>query len=177
LSTWIGAEREAAFSDSSPYRIATTQLAYPLGGIYMSAAYLGGGPLAVRGIFDHPPLAAARLMAGLGTLEDRVTPPWSCDIPEAPPGFELRIGDELGGFSLYALATRITAAEEDAWLRAQHWTGDRFYVYSDPQDSSALVVVWLLRFEDQLTAESFQASLARQPWAAAIRSTLDADTL
>ena len=169
--------RGQTFMDRSPYRVATTQLAYPLGGFYLSQAYTSGGPLALRRMFDHPPLSAARFMADLGAAHDRVPPAWSCNTPQAPPGFQLQIGDELGAFSMYALATRITETEDDAWQLAQQWTGDRFYVYTNPSDASALAVVWQLRMQNPVAAATFQASLARVPWAPGIQTSLDGDTL
>lgn len=173
-------QRNEAFTQlapRSPYRVATSQLGYSLGGFYLSQAYTSGGPLEIRRIFDHPPLSAARFMAGLGTVGDREAPGWHCYAPAEPPGFQLLRADELGAYGVYAFATLTTVIEDEAWERAKLWMGDRFYIYTDPRDANALVVVWRLRFQQPVTAAILQASLAATPWAADIETALQGDTL
>lgn len=177
LADWASDVRTKIVDDLSPYRPANTELAYPLGGLYMSAAYIAGGPLELRRVYDDPPLSAARFLAGRAKPGDVAAPAWSCAPPEAPPGFSAMVADELGSMSVYAFATRFSLTEAQAWGHANMWKGDRFYIYADPNDSADIAVVWQLRFADALTAFNAQAALATAPWAASIQSVIEGDTL
>jgi hypothetical protein len=170
LDGWLADVRTATFAAGSPYRVATTQLAYPLGGMYAAAAYAAGGPLELRGVYDRPPLSAARFMAGRGAVSDVAAPAWSCAQIAPPPGFELQLGDELGALALYSFATRFALAETVAWERARTWTGDRFYVYTRPGDDEALAVVWLLRLASAQAAAALRAALIGVAWPQLLQS-------
>jgi hypothetical protein len=178
LTNWAIDIRTHIFSDDpSPYRAANTELAYPLGGLYMSAAYIEGGPLAVRSLFDDPPLSAARFMAGRAKPGDAAVPAWACGLPAAPTGYAVQIGDELGPLNMYAFATRFSVTETQAWDRAARWTGDRFYVYAKPADATSIAVVWLLRCTDAQAAAALQQALAVPPWLDSIQTVVLGDTL
>jgi hypothetical protein len=177
LGNWTFDIRNRVFAHDSPYRVATTELAYPLGGLYIATAYGAGGPLAVRRVYDNPPLSAARFMAGQGEPGDAPAAAWTCGLPAAPGGYVLQLGDELGALALYAFATRLAFTEVQAWESARLWTGDRFYVYSRPDDANALTAVWLLRSTDAQTTASLQDALARASWAKSIRTAIRGDTL
>jgi len=174
---WIGDLRRRIFMDVSPYRLATTELLYPLGGAYNAAAYVAGGPLEVRRTYEPPPLAASRFIAGRRSLDDVDPPPWSCGVIESPPGYESVLGDELGALALYAFATRIAVAEPAAWDRARMWTGDRFYVYRQPSDPNALAVVWIIRSASAQAATALHNLLTSVAWQQPLESTVRGDTL
>ena len=177
LGAWAGDVRARVFKHESPYRVATTELLYPLGGAYNAAAYVAGGPLELRRSYDPPPLSAARFMAGRGSPEDVPALPWSCGLVAAPPQYELVLGDELGALALYAFATRIALSELVAWERSRMWTGDRFYVYRQPDDADALAVVWLVRCADAQAAAALHALLRSVAWPEPLQSLVRGDTL
>lgn len=174
---WLIEIRRRAFDDPSPYRVATTELLYPLGGTYVAAAYAEGGPLEVRKVYDPPPLSAARFMAGRKSPGDVAPPPWTCLQINPPSGYELVIGDELGGLGLFAFATRFSPIEILAWDSASAWTGDRFYVFRKPGDDDALVVVWLVRFASPQAAAAAQTALDGVAWPRPLQSFVQGDTL
>jgi hypothetical protein len=89
----------------------------------------------------------------------------------------LQLADELGALAMYAFATRLTLTEAQAWESARLWTGDRFYVYSPPDDANALAVVWLLRSTNAQTSALLQSALARASWAQSIQTAIRGDTL
>jgi hypothetical protein len=160
LDNWLFDTRTRTFEARSPYRIASTELPYPIGGVFAASAYVAGGPLEVRASYDPPPLATARLVAGRGTPGDAVPPAWRCAQTAAPPGYELMLTDELGALALYSFATRFALVEALAWERARLWTGDRFQVFRRPDDADALAVTWLVRFTDVQAAAALHALLS-----------------
>ena len=172
---WLDDVRMRTFQAASPYRLATTELIYPLGGAHAVKAYLAGGPLAVRGSYDHPPLSAAELMASLGTAPAGGRTPWGCALVEPPAGFELALADELGALALYAFATRSALAEPQAWDRAQPWVGDRFQVFRRPDDPDALAVAWLVRFADAQAAAALHALIGSVAWPQPLQSRVVED--
>jgi hypothetical protein len=177
LADWASDLRSGVFQHPSPYRPANTELAYPLGGLYMSAAYVTGGPLELRRVYDDPPLSAARFMAGRGKPGDVAAPAWGCGVTREPQGMELQLADELGPLSVYAFATRVSVTETQAWDRASLWTGDRFYVYADPEKPADIVLVWRMRFANTASAVNFEAAFLQAPWAGAIQRVVQGDTL
>lgn len=177
LDLWVIDVRMRVFGSASPYRLATTELLYPLGGAYEAAAYGAGGPLEVRRSYDPPPLSAARFMSGRGAPQDVAPRPWRCGLLEPPPGYELVVGDELGALALYAFATRFTLGERPAWDRARTWTGDRFYVYRQPDDASALAVIWLVRCADAQAATALHNLVRSVSWPQPLQSVVRGDTV
>jgi hypothetical protein len=159
LDAWLVQARTNAFESPSPYRVATTEVPYPLGGLYAADAYVAGGPLELRRRYDSPPLTAAQFIAGLGSPRDVAPPAWRCALAAPPPGFEIVLADELGALGLYSLATRFALSETQAWERARGWTGDRFQVFRQPDDPEALAVAWMIRFSDTQAATALHALL------------------
>jgi hypothetical protein len=152
--------RSQTFVSRSPYRDATMYLPYPLGCMYSAEAYVAGGPLEVRRMYDAPPLSAAQFITARGGPDVVRTTSWTCDRVTPPGGFEMQLSDELGALALYAFATRFSSTEAEAWGHARSWTGDRFYVYTPPDDEAALAAVWLVRCADAGAAASLKAALA-----------------
>lgn len=177
LADWAIELRNDVFTHPSPYRPANTALAYPLGGLYMSAAYVAGGPLEVRRVYDDPPLSAARFMAGRGKPGDVAAPAWACGVTPPPEGMQVQLGDELGPLSVFAFATRLFPTETQAWDRAKAWTGDRFYVYAAAQQPEEIVLVWRMRFIDAASATFFERAFLQSPWAGALQRVVQGDTL
>lgn len=177
LADWAFDLRNDVFTHLSPYRPANTELAYPLGGLYMSAAYVAGGPLEVRRVYDDLPLSAARFMAGRGKPGDVAEPAWTCGVTPPPQGMQVQFGDELGSLSVFAFATRISPTETQAWDRASAWTGDRFYVYAAADRPEDIVLVWRMRFVNAATAQSFENALSHVPWAGPLQRVVQGDTL
>ncbi|HET8933016.1 MAG TPA: hypothetical protein VFN67_06245 [Polyangiales bacterium] len=177
LADWAVDLRNEVFMHPSPFRPANTELAYPLGGLYMSSAYVAGGPLEVRRVYDDVPLSAARFMAGRGKPGDVAAPAWPCGVTRAPLGMQLQLGDELGPLSVFAFGTNIFSIESQAWDRANAWTGDRFYVYASSERPEEIVLVWRMRFINAATAQSFETALSQAPWTGAIQRLVQGDAL
>jgi hypothetical protein len=177
LSDWAGDLRVKVFGSDSPFRPANQELPYPLGALYVSGAYVEGGPLAVRTLFDQPPLSAARYMSGRGRPGDVPQPPWVCAVPAAPSGYELRVSEELGALSLYAFMTRFSAGESTAWSLANLWRGDRFFVYTRPENDAELAVVWQVRCPEPTSAETLRSAIAVAPWAGAVQTAVQGDSV
>jgi hypothetical protein len=177
IDGWALDVRTRVFKHVSPYRLASTELLYPLGGAYNASAYKVGGPLELRRTYDPPPLSASRFIAGRGSLDDVAPPPWTCGLIDPPPEHEFVLGDELGALALYSFATRIAFAEPAAWERARSWTGDRFYVYRKPDDAGALAVVWLVRFTDNQGAIALHNMLKAVAWPQPLEAIVRGDTL
>jgi hypothetical protein len=177
LENWLLGVRMKTFDDPSPYRIASVQLPYPIGGMYAANAYVAGGPLDVRRSYDAPPLSAARLIAGRNTPGDVEAPAWRCALTAPPSGYELVVADELGALALYSFATRFALAESQAWERARTWTGDRFQVFRRPDDANALAVAWLLRFADTQAAAAVHMLLTGVGLPDQLQTFLNADTV
>lgn len=161
---WLRATRTRTFDALSPYRVASTELPYPLGGVYAAAAYVAGGPLAVRSLYDPPPLSASQFMAGRGMPGDVAPPAWTCGLTVPPSGYELALVDELGALAVYAFATRFALAEVQAWESARTWTGDLFQVWRRPGEPDALAVTWLVRCADASAAALLHALVEGVAW-------------
>ncbi|HTU56813.1 MAG TPA: hypothetical protein VMF89_00235, partial [Polyangiales bacterium] len=177
LDGWTLDVRARVFEKASPYPLATAELLYPLGGAYVASAYKSGGPLEVRGMFDPPPLSASRFIATRGALDDVAPPPWSCGLIDPPPQHEIVLSDELGALALYSFATRFALAEPAAWERTRSWTGDRFYVYRNPDDAQALAVVWIVRCTDNQAAIALNNMLQAVAWPSPLESVVSGDRL
>lgn len=178
LSRWTEDVRQGVFDSRSPYRVANTELVYPLGGEYVGAVYEAEGPLGVRRVFDSPPRTTMHYMVGRDDMLSRAQPPaWSCGVPDAPTGLSVASGDELGGLNAYAFATRVFQAERQAWSTAQAWTGDRFYIYASESDETALAVVWLMRFQSPETAELYQTAIQLASLPRPVATFVQGDTL
>lgn len=176
LLGWAEDTRERVAEDPSPFRITNNEFVYPLGGYRVAKAYQQGGPLTVRRLFDDPPLSMAEYMRP----EAQVAPPtpaWTCRRPTAPGGMLLVAEDELGALNLYAFATRAFDWEPAAWSRGMDWTGDRFYLYADRQETPSVAVTWQLRLRNAESALAFQSAIAEVPKLQAIRTEVEGNIL
>lgn len=175
-ANWIADTRTKIVQDVSPFRIASSGLRYPLGSRYLVSAYLDGAQLGVRRALDAHPEATTQLMGGRKSAEDHPPAAWSCGYPSAPEQYASVTADELGGYSLYAFATRLLGDDDDqAWQLAQSWTGDRFLIYAD--DDKQLAVVWTLRFDSAQDAERMHDALTQSALSERVRSELAGERL
>jgi hypothetical protein len=122
----------------------TFGLVYPLGGSYVTNAWLGGGNVAVRDLFAAPPDDVVQVFSFPGSSFDRPVEPFACAAPRAPDGFRLIRSTAMGALELFGFTTRLDL--EDAWQTASTWGGDRFAVYGS--DDGETLLVWQLTLGD-----------------------------
>jgi hypothetical protein len=169
---WVKAVREDVQQNASPLRVVSDNLRYPLGSLYMSAAWAKGGALGVRRAFAAHPATSLELMRGPARA-DRAMP---CTGPSAPDGYQPAAWTALGAWGLFAFATRLTSDDGPAWDAALTWDDDAFWIFAGVDD--AFAVLWQLHFRDAITAQAFR-ELARDhlPDGVSLRETEHDQTL
>jgi hypothetical protein len=169
---WITAVREEVQQNPSPLRDVSANLRYPLGSMYMSAAWAKGGALGVRRAFASHPATSLELMGGPARA-NRASP---CSGPRAPDGYQPAAWTALGAWGLFAFATRLTSDDGPAWDAALTWDDDAFWIFAGADQ--AFAALWQLHFRDALTARAFRALAKDQlPEGVSLRETEHDETL
>ncbi len=139
-----------ALEQDSAYTAADLSFPYGPGGRYVSQAFAGGGPEAVRALFASPPATTRRVL-----LRDLGGPdPAPVDFGAAPqvPGYELRFEDSLGALGVMLFGRR--AGRDAAEALVEPFRGDHLYVYGSPTGTA---LVWRLAFAAPENGDAFLA--------------------
>lgn len=149
----------------SPYS-ALWQLAYPVGGRFLTDAWLHGGNHAVQSIYWAVPQAAIYWMHGYTAVRERegqLVEPLACNIAAAPDGYARKPSASLGAFTVYAALARVPDSTRipqiaAAWQYALQWRQDSLTVFTN--DEGAVAVSWRIRFADNTTARDVELELS-----------------
>lgn len=149
------------FEENRPgrmYPLNTVDLTYDHGARFMLSEWRRGGWPAVRSAMDRRPSSTEQLMHGdkLG-LDD----PTEVTLPVLPDRFgkgDLLYTDTIGELRTFALLRLASVPQEQAWIAATGWEGDRFCVldcgYGDE------VRIWRTLWDREEDAQQFVQALS-----------------
>jgi hypothetical protein len=146
-ASWLGGGRNDISMHKSPF-FGVQWFIYPLGGQYLTDAWLGGGNAAVRRAYAHPRRFMQQFIAGYGHGAEVLDPPLSCPVAAPSSSYALIKSDRLGALVLYGFMRRAGMPDQDAWPLAAAWNDDRILVFFDQQAEIA-AMTWVIRFEHQ----------------------------
>jgi hypothetical protein len=156
---YFGAMRDGTLADlaedDAPL-FGARSLVYPVGGLGVARAYLGGGLRGIAALYEEPTIT----FLGWAKPSERSSEPvpLDCQPPEPPDGFERRFHDQHGMLGLLALYVALGLGPQ--YDEAQAWAGDSFAVYTPiEEDSEEVAVAWHIRFQDQAGAEALMDAL------------------
>jgi hypothetical protein len=121
---------------------------YAYGFELMTAITLAGGLDGRAAAFALPPTTAIEVMAGYAADLPAL------DIPEvAHPspigGYATEPENRFGAWYVYGFLRRRGMSDEEAWMTALSWLGDKLAIYDD---GAEVVATWRVRFDDSLNA-------------------------
>jgi hypothetical protein len=148
---WVGKIRSDITMHPSPF-FGVQWFIYPLGGQYLTEAWLGGGNAAVRRAYAHPRRFTQQFIAGFGHRAEVLDPPLSCPVAAPSSSYALVKGDRFGALVFYGFMRRAGIPDQDAWPLAAAWNDDRILVFFDSRAEIA-VMTWVIRLEHDADAE------------------------
>lgn len=140
----------------SPYVAAAATFPYAYGGLLAYRRWLADGQGFAAPLVESPPLSTAGVLRELFPDDFASSEEHELVEPTATGDYALLDHEVIGSWLLRMLLVKFSVDDDDATYLSSTWTGDRLWLYRDPDDRRA----WLWQL--QLTTDDDARAVADQ---------------